>query len=306
MNVFFKTLNEIMDSLKSYVDKFKCLVCKDVIKAQLNGENRAAGVEDSPHREGFLLVTLWLLGERKPLWLDYNVHFAAKDMIINDKLHKKGEIIRHPYAEMSTSADQIYPFLLGLMLHGHESANPFYRRLRNRLFKCHNGNYIPPMYIATLIRAYNPETILGKFFYYITLPFKYILLNILDLFLILYLMVMMGSLGRAFYWCYCSVMKLLGKEPGRSPFGDKVEWNGKEVYMGSETLKIQPFIAIEVGSKSYPTPFIKVAKWLYYEVYGDVQGIFTRYFEGTIYKIDKRYNPPVHELINYYLDFKKK
>ena len=96
MNVFTKTLTEIISLLKPYIDKYKCLVCKDVIQAQSEGRDRAAGIEDSAHKEGFVLVTMWLLGREIPNWLDYNCHFAQKDTIINEKVHKKGEILRGP------------------------------------------------------------------------------------------------------------------------------------------------------------------------------------------------------------------
>jgi len=306
MNVFSKTLKEIISSLKAYVDKFKCLVAKDVIQAQANGEDRADGVEDSPHKTGFLLIPMWLLGQKIPDWLNYDSHFAKEDMILDGVLHKKGDIIRHPCTKYSSSADQIFPLLLGLLLYGHEKANPFYRKLRNKLFKCHNGNYISPMYIATLIRAYTPETTFGQVMYHVTFPFKWILLNILDLLLVFYLMVVMGPIGRWIYWTYSKVMKLLGKIPGDNPFGVKTEWHGKEVYMGSETLRIQPLLAVETGSKIYPTLPIKIAKWLYYKQYGDVKGIFQRYFEMVEHKGDPLYSPPLHDLIKFYLDLSKK
>ena len=297
-------LNDIFNILKKYIDKFHCLVCKDVIEAQNNGENRACGVEDSTHKEGFLLTTLWLMKQDIPDWIDYDIQFASKDLLINNKLHTKGEIIRHPYAELPTSSDQIYPFLLGLLLYKHIQANPFYRRLRKRLFKCHNDNYIPPMYIATLMRCYKHENMLCRILGYILLPFKYLILNILDFLLIPYLMIVMGPIGDWIYWIYSKAIKLLGKEPGKEPFGYKTELNGKKIYMGAETLKIQPFLAIEIGLKKYPTIFIKIAEWLYYKRYGDVLGIFCRYFEGTVHKIDPLYSPPLHLLINYYLELK--
>lgn len=151
------TLEKIKEQLLKYRDIFGCLVCADSIK------EKAAGVEDSAHHIGFLMAYMYFKYPECDIVNNFgvNAYFASTKKYVGGQLIADiDEVHRHPRTDIVTSADQVFPFLTGMYLqwsnlteYSRDNTETAYRKLRRRLYRCRNGNFIPPHRLGALLRA---------------------------------------------------------------------------------------------------------------------------------------------------------